>query len=298
MHSAASKRLQITGELRRALQQGQLSVNYQPLVRLDDGRMLGVEALMRWNHPELGSVPPAEFIPLAEDTGLIGTLGSFILHEACRQLKLWQGAHALAPDYVSVNLSAKQFQREGHVVDEVRRALDENGLTGVNLMLEITESILMHDREPVIRDLEALRKMGVRIAIDDFGTGYSALSYLREFPIDTVKMDRSFVHNLGQGSADSALIRSVVELGEALDMQIIAEGIEGQGQLDSVTGLRCDVGQGYFFSPPLDAGAMGEMLAGDSLAAANEAAAAEAASPTPPAPPRLSGAASPPAVRS
>jgi EAL domain-containing protein (putative c-di-GMP-specific phosphodiesterase class I) len=162
-----------------------------------------------------------------------------------------------------VNLSVRQFQHEGHVVEEVRAALDRAGLQGSNLMLEITESVLMEDRQPIIRDLDELRKLGVRIAIDDFGTGYSALSYLREFPIDTVKMDRSFVHNLGAGSADSALVRSVVELGEALDMQIIAEGIEVQGQLDSVTGLRCDIGQGYFFAPPLDADAMRGLLNGE-----------------------------------
>ena len=161
---------------------------------------------------------------------------------------------------MSVNLSVRQFQREGHVVEEVRSALEQAGIKGSNLMLEITESVLMEDRQPIIRDLDALRKLGVRIAIDDFGTGYSALSYLREFPIDTVKMDRSFVHNLGQDAADQALVRSVVELGEALDMQIIAEGIEVQGQLDSVTGLRCDIGQGYFFAPPLDADAMRTLL--------------------------------------
>jgi EAL domain-containing protein (putative c-di-GMP-specific phosphodiesterase class I) len=169
-----------------------------------------------------------------------------------------------------VNLSVRQFQREGHVVEEVRSALDNAGLTGSNLMLEITESVLMEDRQPIIRDLDALRKLGVRIAIDDFGTGYSALSYLREFPIDTVKMDRSFVHNLGHGSADSALVRSVVELGEALDMQIIAEGIEAQGQLDSVTGLRCDIGQGYFFAPPLDADAMRTLLSDGTAPAASK----------------------------
>jgi EAL domain-containing protein (putative c-di-GMP-specific phosphodiesterase class I) len=184
-----------------------------------------------------------------------------VLNEACRQLKLWQSEHPdHHPDYVSVNLSVKQFQKEGRVVQEVRSALEEAGIDGANLMLEVTESVLMEDREPIIRDLEALRALGVRIAIDDFGTGYSALSYLREFPIDTVKMDRSFVHNLGEGSADAALVRSVVELGEALDMQIIAEGIEGQGQLDTVTGLRCDIGQGYFFAPPLDAEAMRVLL--------------------------------------
>jgi diguanylate cyclase (GGDEF)-like protein/PAS domain S-box-containing protein len=261
MHSAARKRLQLTGDLRRALDEGQLSVNYQPLIRLEDGRMLGAEALLRWSHPELGMVPPAEFIPLAEESGLIMTIGSFVLNEACRQLKTWQNEHpGNHPDYVSVNLSVKQFQREGQVVDEVRRAIQDAGIRGQNLMLEITESVLMEDRQPIIRDLDAVRKLGVRIAIDDFGTGYSALSYLREFPIDTVKMDRSFVHNLGQDRADMALVRSVVELGEALDMQIIAEGIEMQGQLDSVTGLRCDIGQGYFFAPPLDADAMRSLL--------------------------------------
>jgi diguanylate cyclase (GGDEF)-like protein len=264
MHSAARKRLQLTGDLRRALDGGQLEVKYQPLIWLDDGRMLGAEALLRWHHPALGLVPPVEFIPLAEESGLILAIGSFVLNEACRQLRVWQDEHPdNHPDYVSVNLSVKQFQRPGHIVEEVSGALERARLDGSHLMLEITESVLMEDRQPIIRDLEALRKLGVRIAIDDFGTGYSALSYLREFPIDTVKMDRSFVHNLGRGKADSALVRSVVELGEALDMQIIAEGIEGQGQLDSVTGLRCDIGQGYFFAPPLDADAMRSLLNGE-----------------------------------
>jgi diguanylate cyclase (GGDEF)-like protein/PAS domain S-box-containing protein len=263
MHSAARRRLQLTGDLRRALAEGQLSVNYQPLIRLTDGKMLGAEALLRWNHPTMGPVAPTDFIPIAEESGLIISIGSFVLNEACRQLKIWQTEHTDAPQYISVNLSVRQFQREGQVVDEVRGALDRNGLRGPHLMLEITESVLMEDRAPIVRDLEALRKLGVRIAIDDFGTGYSALSYLREFPIDTVKMDRSFVNNLGDGSADSALVRSVVELGEALDMQIIAEGIEAQGQLDSVSDLRCDIGQGYFFAPPLDADAMRDLLNGD-----------------------------------
>jgi diguanylate cyclase (GGDEF)-like protein/PAS domain S-box-containing protein len=266
MHSAARRRLQLTGDLRRALSEGQLSVNYQPLIRLTDGKMLGAEALLRWNHPTIGPVAPADFIPLAEESGLILSIGSFVLNEACRQLKIWQTEHPDAPDYISVNLSVRQFQREGQVVDEVRGALERNGLRGPHLMLEITESVLMEDRAPIVRDLESLRKLGVRIAIDDFGTGYSALSYLREFPIDTVKMDRSFVNNLGDGTADSALVRSVVELGEALDMQIIAEGIEVQGQLDSVTGLRCDIGQGYFFAPPLDADAMRDLLNGEEAA--------------------------------
>jgi diguanylate cyclase (GGDEF)-like protein len=261
MHSAARKRLKLTGDLRKALAEDQLRVNYQPLIRLEDGRMLGAEALLRWHHPSLGLVPPAEFIPLAEESGLILSIGNFVLNEACAQLKTWEAEHpGNHPDYVSVNVSVKQFQRQGHVVEEVREALTRAGIKGANLMLEITESVLMEDRKPIIRDLDALRALGVRIAIDDFGTGYSALSYLREFPIDTVKMDRSFVHNLGQDAADQALVRSVVELGDALDMQIIAEGIELQGQLDSVTGLRCDIGQGYFFAPPLDVDAMRTLL--------------------------------------
>jgi diguanylate cyclase (GGDEF)-like protein/PAS domain S-box-containing protein len=288
MHSAVRKRLQLTGDLRRALDEGQLTVNYQPLIRLDDGRMLGAEALLRWAHPELGNVPPAEFIPLAEESGLIMSIGNFVLNEACRQLKRWQSEHpGKHPDYVSVNLSVRQFQREGQVVEEVRNAIQDSGIRGANLMLEITESVLMEDRVPIIRDLDELRALGVRIAIDDFGTGYSALSYLREFPIDTVKMDRSFVHNLGNDAADSALVRSVVELGEALDMQIIAEGIEGQGQLDSVTGLRCDIGQGYFFAPPLDAAAMSSLLNDEKE---RSPAAVAPASPTAPAIERLQSA--------
>jgi EAL domain-containing protein (putative c-di-GMP-specific phosphodiesterase class I) len=214
--------------------------------------MLGAEALLRWNHPTLGDIPPLEFIPLAEESGLIVPLGTFVLREACRQLVVWEREHPdHHPDYISVNLSARQFTPEGQIVEEVRAATRDAGMDPSRLMLEITESTLMQDREAIVRDLDALRRMGVRIAIDDFGTGYSALSYLRQLPVDTVKMDRSFVTALGAGSADSALIRSVVELGEALQMQIVAEGIEAQEQLDSVTGLRCEIGQGYYFSPPV-----------------------------------------------
>jgi diguanylate cyclase (GGDEF)-like protein/PAS domain S-box-containing protein len=261
MGMSARKRHQLSRDLRRALGAGELSVKYQPLIRLTDRRMLGVEALLRWRHPTLGELPPVEFIPLAEETGLIVPIGGFVLSEACRQLGEWQADHpGNHPDYVSVNVSARQFQRHGDVLEQIEAATRAAGLDPSTLMIELTETVLMRDHKAIVRELEAIRALGVRIAIDDFGTGYSALSYLKRFPIDTVKMDRSFVQNLGAGKADAALIRSVVELGEALDMQIIAEGIEGQHQLDSVTGVRCDMGQGYFFSPPLPAHDIDQML--------------------------------------
>jgi diguanylate cyclase (GGDEF)-like protein len=261
MHMAARKRLQLSTDLRRALQEDQLTVKYQPLMRIADGKMVGAEALARWTHETLGEIPPVDFIPLAEETGMIVSIGRYVLHQACMQLRKWQDEHPdNHPDYVSVNLSVRQFQPPGQVVEDVKEAAAASGLHPRHLMLEITESILMSDRDSMINDLTALRELGARIAIDDFGTGYSALSYLRQFPIDTVKMDRSFVRDLGQGKADSALIRSVVELGEALEMQIVAEGIEGQDQLDSVSGLRCDIAQGFYFYPPLDAEALGQAL--------------------------------------
>jgi diguanylate cyclase (GGDEF)-like protein/PAS domain S-box-containing protein len=261
MHVAARKRLQLTGDLRRAVRDGNFTVQYQPLVDLEDGALLGVEALVRWQHPTLGEIPPNDFIPLAEETGLIIPIGRFVLGEACRQAKAWENAEE--PDrsvYVSVNLSARQFRPAGQVVDDVRRATEEAGIHPSRLMLEITESVLMQDRELIVSELKRLRELGTRIAIDDFGTGYSALSYLRQFPIDTVKIDRSFVHDLARGASDAALVRSVVELGEALEMEIIAEGIEHRQQLDSLSELRCTVGQGFYFARPMDAEDVTELL--------------------------------------
>jgi diguanylate cyclase (GGDEF)-like protein/PAS domain S-box-containing protein len=262
MHMAAQKRLQLSGDLRRALRDGELVVHYQPLVDLGDQRVLGCEALARWEHPELGNVPPQDFIPIAEETGLIIPLGRWILGEACRQAREWQLARPdEKPIYVSVNVSPRQFRQPGTVVEQVSSALAESGVAAALLVLEITESVLMQDRKAVSNELSELQGLGVRVAIDDFGTGYSALSYLREFPIDMVKMDQSFVNDLSRGAGDAALVRSVVELGEALDMEIVAEGIERQDQLDSLSGLQCDVGQGYFFALPLDGSAMSTLLA-------------------------------------
>jgi len=277
MHMAARKRLQLSGDLRRALRDGDLTVQYQPLVRLEDGQVLGAEALARWNHSEIGDVSPEDFIPIAEETGLIVDLGRWVLGEACRQAKEWQDTGAANPPiYVSVNVSARQFRQPGTVVRQVREATSESGVNPSLLVLEITESVLMQDREAVGRELSELQGLGVRVAIDDFGTGYSALSYLREFPIDMVKMDRSFVNDLASGAGDAALVKSVVELGGALDMQIVAEGIERRDQLESLSGLNCDVGQGYFFARPLGPAAITEMLIGKAFPPAPDAAAPDA----------------------
>jgi EAL domain-containing protein (putative c-di-GMP-specific phosphodiesterase class I) len=262
MHLAARKRLQLSGDLRRAVNEVQFTVLYQPLIALEERRVVGVEALVRWDHPTLGQIPPADFIPLAEETGLIVPIGRFVLMTACRQAKAWHDQRPdQAPFYVSVNVSTRQFRQSGQVVEHVKEATEAAGLDPSHLMLEITESLLMEDRRAVTRELQELAALGVRIAIDDFGTGYSALGYLREFPIDTVKMDRSFVHDLAHGAGDAALVRSVLELGDALGMQIIAEGIENIRQLESLSTLRCETGQGFHFAPPLTAGDFGRLLA-------------------------------------
>jgi diguanylate cyclase (GGDEF)-like protein/PAS domain S-box-containing protein len=260
MHDTAKKRLQLTGDLRRAVDRSEFSVDYQPLVDLASGRVLGAEALVRWEHPSFGRIAPGDFIPLAEETGLIGAIGEFVLREACTTAAAWQTSEN-GPTYVSVNLSPRQFRPPGALVDLVRAVTSEVGLDPSCLLLEITESVLMNDREHAAADLQQLRELGVRVAIDDFGTGYSSLAYLREFPIDIVKMDRSFVKELGNGRADDALVRSVVELGDALDMQIVAEGIEEIGQLDSLRDLQCAIGQGYYFSEPVSGADMTAILA-------------------------------------
>jgi len=260
MHMEVRRRLQLSGDLRRALDNGELFVQYQPLVDLTSGRVLGAEALARWRHPKLGEVPPGDFIPVAEETGLIIPLGGWVLTEACAQARAWQDETGGEPIYVSVNVSPRQFRQAGTVVDQVRKATQASGIEPSLLVLEITESVLMQDREAVSRELSQLQDLGVRVAIDDFGTGYSALSYLRDFPIDMVKMDQSFVNDLSSGKGDQALVRSVVELGEALDMQIVAEGVERRDQLDSLSDMRCNIGQGYYFARPLDSSRMSELI--------------------------------------
>jgi diguanylate cyclase (GGDEF)-like protein len=269
MHMEVRRRLQLSGDLRRAMLAGELSVQYQPLVDLSSGRVLGAEALARWTHPTLGSIPPSDFIPVAEETGLVVPLGGWVLTEACRQARAWQAQTGGEAIYVSVNVSPRQFRQPGKVVEQVREATASSGIDPSLLVLEITESVLMQDRDAVRDDLVHLQELGVRVAIDDFGTGYSALSYLRDFPIDMVKMDQSFVNDLSAGKGDQALVRSVVELGEALNMQIVAEGVERRDQLDHLSEMRCSIGQGYYFARPLDSSSMAELI-GEQLAAADK----------------------------
>jgi EAL domain-containing protein (putative c-di-GMP-specific phosphodiesterase class I) len=261
LDSVAVGRLELETELRRALDQGELEVHYQPIVDLLTRRTRDMEALVRWRHPQHGLVAPDRFIPLAEDTGLIIPMGLWVLETACRQLRAWRkqcGDDGLA---ISVNLSARQFQHPS-LVDDIARVLRESGLPPNSLMLEITESIAMRDAESTANILADLKRLGVRLAIDDFGTGYSSLSYLHRFPIDVLKIDRSFVGRLGSGAHnDVAIVEAVIALARGLNMEVTAEGIETADQLARLGALGCDNGQGYYFARPRPAHEAIELLA-------------------------------------
>jgi diguanylate cyclase (GGDEF)-like protein len=247
MHAQVVERLQLRAELRRAVELEQFELHYQPLVRLDSGTVDGLEALCRWRHPTRGLVPPDQFIPLAEETGLIVPIGRWVLREACRQtLSLPAGA---PPMHVAVNLSVAQL-RDAGIVEDVRRALADSGLAPGRLVLEITESTMVADTELAAARLGALRELGVRIALDDFGTGYSSLGQLDRLPIDVLKMDRSFVRS-ENGLAASSVVAAIVALGRALGLEVVAEGIEEHAQLAALRALGCTLGQGYLFARPL-----------------------------------------------
>jgi diguanylate cyclase (GGDEF)-like protein len=260
MHVAAFERLELKEDLQRAVERRELVLHYQPIVRLDTGRITGLEALVRWNHPRRGLVTPADFIPLAEETGLIHPLGRWVLNEACRQTRLWQARYPRRePLTVNVNLSAKQLHSES-LTDEIASALRRSGLLPRTLTLEITESVLL-DRDVAMRQLVELRKIGVRVAIDDFGTGYSSLSYLNRFPIDILKVDRSFVRQVGTAPDKEILAHAVLDLTRTLGLEAVAEGIEQRRQGDRLLQLGCKFGQGYWYSKPLDAEQIEELLA-------------------------------------
>jgi EAL domain-containing protein (putative c-di-GMP-specific phosphodiesterase class I) len=252
MQAWAEGRFETEVALRRAVERGELRLHYQPVVHLDTADIVALEALVRWERPGVGLVRPGEFIPIAEETGLIVPLGTWVLGEACRQVAAWQHLGARGTLGVTVNMSSRQLVQPD-VVDVVRHALASAGLDPGLLTLEITESVLLDDDAHAIDVLGALKDLGVRLAIDDFGTGYSSLTYLRHFPFDVVKVDQSFVHNLGTNLEDSTIVAAVIALSKALGLKVVAEGIETAEHLAALLNLDCDYAQGYFFRPPIDA---------------------------------------------
>ena len=259
MQTRVTERLALEGKLRRALERGEFSLHYQPQVDLRSKRIFGVEALIRWNQPDLGMVSPAKFIPLAEEKGLIVPIRAWVVRTACRQCKAWQDA-GLPPVTVAVNISARQF-REKNLLQVVAQILTETGLNPRQLELEVTESVIMHDAQQIIASLQAFRDMGVKLSVDDFGTGYSSLSYLKRFPVDRLKIDQSFVHDLGSDADDAAIAQAVITLGHTMGLRVIAEGVETPEQLAFLRRHECDEMQGYLFGKPMPADEFAKLLA-------------------------------------
>jgi EAL domain-containing protein (putative c-di-GMP-specific phosphodiesterase class I) len=250
MHQVAVSRLELGGELQQAIEEEQLVLHFQPIVDLQTGAIAGAEALVRWQHPERGLLAPGQFLSLAEETGLIVPLGRWVLEEATRTLRRWEDEHPEVPLYISANVSMRQLYHPG-VVGDVRAALREAEVAPERLVVEITESVLADESEAPRQRLQQLRALGVRLAVDDFGTGYSALSYLQRFPIDVLKIDRSFVEHARRASASLNLVRSIVQLGQSLHLHIVAEGIEEADQAELLREMGVPSGQGYHFAKPL-----------------------------------------------
>ncbi|OAF05191.1 diguanylate cyclase [Bradyrhizobium centrolobii] len=252
------ERLSLESALRRALEREQFALNYQPKVDMETGQITGVEALLRWTHPDLGNVSPAQFIPLAEETGLIVPIGRWVLKEACAQAMVWQ-RRGLLPLSMAVNLSPRQFADE-HLLQDVDEALAASGMSPVLLQLEVTESMMMRNVGRALKVLDAIQSRGIRLAIDDFGTGYSSMSLMKHFPIDTIKIDRSFVRDLPQDSEDQAIAQAIISMGKALGMTVVAEGVENAEQETFLRTHGCDEMQGFLISKPLPARQMAELL--------------------------------------
>jgi diguanylate cyclase (GGDEF)-like protein/PAS domain S-box-containing protein len=260
MQTRAQERLELEAELRRALEQGEFVLYYQPEVSLYNGSMVGLEALLRWQHPERGLLKPSAFVPLAEETDVIAPIGRWVLEEACRQAKRWEEEHPLAsPITMEVNLSSKQLRRR-ELARTVEEALTRAGVEAHTLALDITETVLIGASEHNAQALEALKKMGIRLSLDDFGTGYSSLSYLKRLPVDRVKVDRSFVKGLGGNATDTAVVRMIIELCHTLGVEVLAEGVETSEQAALLKDMGCDVGQGYYFARPLRSEELAEQL--------------------------------------
>jgi EAL domain-containing protein (putative c-di-GMP-specific phosphodiesterase class I) len=253
MRERAVSRLEIETGLRKAIQAGELMLYYQPELSLRETRVVGYEALVRWNHPERGILPPSEFIPIAEESDLIIHLGRWVLKEACAQMAEWHRRFVVAPPLtISVNVSPRHLRDTG-LVEDVERVLEETGLDPRCLKLEMTESSIMQNPDTALDILRRLKLMQVGLEIDDFGTGYSSLSYLQRLPFDTVKIDRSFIKELGVSGESLEIVKTIVDLARSLQMDVVAEGIETQDQLHNLADLGCEYGQGYYFSKPVGA---------------------------------------------
>lgn len=252
LRARARRGHQIESDLRHALDHGELDVHYQPVLRISDGRCVGVEALLRWEHPHLGSIGPADFIPVAEETGMIVPLGAWVLERALEQLAEWHQDPAHQHMWVAVNLSANQLVRTD-VDSAVAAALDRAGVSPRSLHLEITESVLMDRIDGSLEALHSLRRLGIHLSVDDFGTGYSSLSYLKRLPVQTLKIDRSFTDGLGTDPHDTSIVRAIGALSDELGLELLAEGVETEAHLGALRALGCDLGQGFWWSPPLSA---------------------------------------------
>jgi EAL domain-containing protein (putative c-di-GMP-specific phosphodiesterase class I) len=249
IQSLSNKRFSIETNLRRALERNELSLEYQAKVDFKTGAITGVEVLPRWDNPYLGSVTPMQFIPVAEETGLIVPIGRWVMKTACAQNVAWQ-RQGLPPICMAVNLSLRQLM-DDNLLKDIKAALDESGMASNLLELEITESMVMQSPARLIEVLTNIKKMGVRLAIDDFGTGYSSLAQIKHFPIDTLKVDRSFIRNLAQDSDNQAITQAIITMGKTLKLTVVAEGVETQEQEDFLRDLICDEMQGFYFSKPI-----------------------------------------------
>ncbi|HEV3052327.1 MAG TPA: bifunctional diguanylate cyclase/phosphodiesterase, partial [Longimicrobium sp.] len=262
MHQQSVAALRLHSELHHALDRGELRVFYQPIVGLDHGRVRAFEALVRWIHPQRGLVSPAEFIPVAEETGLIVSIGEWVLEQAAHQLTEWHARFSADPPLaMGINLSLRQFARPG-LVEHVQAVLERSGVDAASLKLEVTESIVMADADEAIASLHALKALGVQLQVDDFGTGYSALSYLHRIPLDVLKIDRSFIVAMAGGEKHLAIVRAIIALAAALGLETTAEGVDDPAQAEHLRRMGCTYGQGYLWGRPMEAADAERLLGG------------------------------------
>jgi EAL domain-containing protein (putative c-di-GMP-specific phosphodiesterase class I) len=258
MNSFAFERFTVENKLRQALEHHEFMLFYQPQIDISTGNMLGVEALIRWLQPDLVLIKPGQFIPLAEETGLINPIGEWVLRTACEEHRVWQKA-GLAPLRVTVNVSGIQF-RQNNFIESVSGILRDTGIDPHYLQLELTESTIMHDSDTTIKKLHSLKDMGIQVAIDDFGTGYSSLNYLKRFPLSTLKIDYSFIKDVVTSANDQAIVSAIVNLAHSFHLRVIAEGVEKRKQLDFLRKCRCEGVQGYLICPPVNSAVLAEFI--------------------------------------